>query len=600
MIKIDEKRDCCGCNACGDICPKGAIRFETDEEGFLYPFVDKVKCVDCGLCDSTCPQLRSKDLRRNEFHEPEAYAVMHKNLGVVFDSTSGGAFTACANQVYARKGFVGGALKGDDDEIHQFISDNRNDLPKLRRSKYKQSDARGFYSSVKAAIETGRPVLVCGAPCQMVALRAFLGCDYDNLYIMDFVCRGANSPLASRKYGEWRERQVGSKLVSSISKNKELGWNMLTSKEIFADGTIKYLTKHDNLFTHCYLATNAFCRPSCYDCRFKGVPLYSDLTVADCWCMDDVLQGMLKQNLGVTLLLVNNTKGRRLFEMAKSSMYIQKVDFKQARAGNLMIDQSLPPPRYPREEVFKTLNELGFHGLVEKYIAPDRSCKPSPRSTIRLLLSRYKQLIKALHYNPFKLIRLVLENGIRAVITGAPLLIHNRPVVMQVEGKIVLGGDMGIGGGVLKKTSFTTNLRIDKNARLITKGNVGFAYGGDVEVINDGVLEIGDGFGANQNLMLVCESKITIGNWVKCGRNVTIRDSNGGHWMNIPGYKAKKPIVIGDHVWLCEGCTIMSGVKIGAGSVIGAKAVVFNDVPPNSLVLGNPAKVVLDGVQWKY
>lgn len=600
MIVVKSKKDCCGCNACGDVCPKGAISFSADEEGFLYPAIDKSKCVNCGLCDRVCPQLRAIDLRGNEFSVPDAYAVMHKNLGVVFDSTSGGAFTACANQVYARKGFVGGALKGDDGEIHQYLSDNRGDLPKLRRSKYKQSDSRGFYKSVKKAVETERPVLVCGAPCQMVALRAYLGREYDNLYIMDFVCRGANSPLASRKYGEWREQQIGSRLVSSVAKNKELGWNMLTSKEIYADGTIKYLTKHDNLFTHCYLATNAFCRPSCYECKFKGVPLFSDVTVADCWCMDDVLKGMLRQNLGVTLMLLNNSKGRQLFDLAKSSMHIQAVDFERARKGNLIIDQSLPPPKYPREEVFRLLNSEGFQGLIDKFIKADRECVESFKTKVRRLLSRYRQLCKIHHYNPFKLLRLVRDNGFCAVVSGAPLIMHNRPVVMQIEGTLELGGDFGIGGGILKRTSFITNLRIDKEARLVTKGEVGIAYGGDVEVINDGALEIGANFGANQNLMLVCESKITIGDWVKCGRNVTIRDSNGGHWMNIPGYKAKKSITIGDHVWLCEGCTIMSGVKIGAGSVIGAKAVVFNDVPPNSLVLGNPAKVVLDNVQWKY
>jgi len=65
-------------------------------------------------------------------------------------------------------------------------------------------------------------------------------------------------------------------------------------------------------------------------------------------------------------------------------------------------------------------------------------------------------------------------------------------------------------------------------------------------------------------------------------------------------YKNSRPVEIGDHVWLCEGCTIMPGVRIGAGSVVGAKAVVFEDVPANSLVVGNPAKVVQDNVQWRY
>lgn len=84
------------------------------------------------------------------------------------------------------------------------------------------------------------------------------------------------------------------------------------------------------------------------------------------------------------------------------------------------------------------------------------------------------------------------------------------------------------------------------------------------------------------------------------GRNVTIRDNNGGHYMNLPGYKESRPVIIGDKVWLCEGCTIMPGVKIGDGAVIGAGAIVYSSVPANTMVSGNPAKVVEKNVLWKY
>ena len=48
MIDIKRKEECCGCNACGDICPRNAISFKTDEEGFWYPVIDNEKCIDCG------------------------------------------------------------------------------------------------------------------------------------------------------------------------------------------------------------------------------------------------------------------------------------------------------------------------------------------------------------------------------------------------------------------------------------------------------------------------------------------------------------------------------------------------------------------------
>lgn len=59
MIQITDKLKCCGCNACGDICPKDAITFKTDIEGFWYPEVDMERCIDCGLCEKVCPECTS-------------------------------------------------------------------------------------------------------------------------------------------------------------------------------------------------------------------------------------------------------------------------------------------------------------------------------------------------------------------------------------------------------------------------------------------------------------------------------------------------------------------------------------------------------------
>ena len=67
MIQKDRNEECCGCNACGDICPKNAISFKTDIEGFWYPEVDMEKCIDCGLCEKVCPIINIKELKKNEF-----------------------------------------------------------------------------------------------------------------------------------------------------------------------------------------------------------------------------------------------------------------------------------------------------------------------------------------------------------------------------------------------------------------------------------------------------------------------------------------------------------------------------------------------------
>lgn len=145
MIDIKRKEECCGCNVCGDSCPKKAITFSVDEEGFWYPVVDENKCVKCGLCDKICPIKTECMSRTYNNKEPLCFAAEHKSIDVVFNSTTGGMFTALANVMYAQKGYVGGAIHNDDFSVSHFISNDKNDLLKLRRSKDLQSNAEGFY-----------------------------------------------------------------------------------------------------------------------------------------------------------------------------------------------------------------------------------------------------------------------------------------------------------------------------------------------------------------------------------------------------------------------------------------------------------------------
>ncbi len=89
---ICEKKDCTGCFACYNVCPKSAIEMQKDEYGNVYPHINVDLCVNCNLCKKVCPQLKEKlDCR-----EPiTAYAMYNKNPEKRKQSTSGGAATTC-------------------------------------------------------------------------------------------------------------------------------------------------------------------------------------------------------------------------------------------------------------------------------------------------------------------------------------------------------------------------------------------------------------------------------------------------------------------------------------------------------------------------
>ncbi len=600
MIKIQKKEDCCGCNACGDICGKQAITFKTDNEGFWYPEVDMEKCVDCGLCEKVCPIININELKKNDLPQSICYAAEHKNLEVVFGSTSGGLFSALAEKIYKDKGYVGGAIFNDDFTVRQIISSTKDDLRNIRGSKYIQSDFSGFYKEVKRLLKNNEKVLVCGGPCQMAALRAFLGKDCDNLIIIDYICLGINSPKVWRKYLESVEDQYGAKIVKVRAKSKELGWRRLTYKFTLSDGREIFQPVDECAFQKGYIHANCYCRPSCYECKFKGYPRISDITLADFWGISAKPLTMDK-NLGTSLVMVNSEKGNHFFESIKSRLNYESISLSQAEKGNLALKKSLVS-KVDRREFFSDLEKMPFPKLAEKYINPLEM--DGVRGKLRKLKSilRYiYQIVSQTRLYPRPVFQFLKYNSIKEILSQN-VIIPTPYTIFDIDksSKIIKNGVTIIGAKRIKKSKLETRILVEKDATLIFDGPYTISYGSDIEVFKGAKLTFGGNGFANIGLTIVCAGDLNIGKGVFMGRNVTIRDNNGGHYINLFGYKNIRPVTIGDRCWLCEQCIIMPGVKIGVGAIVGAKSFVTSNVPAHSMVSGHPADVIENDVLWKH
>ena len=596
MISVKDKKKCCGCNACGDVCTLNAITFQTDIEGFWYPKIDQERCTNCGLCEKVCPIINTKDLKKNDLPQSICYAAEHKNLEVVFDSTSGGLFSALADITYKDKGYVGGAIFNDDFSVKHYISSNKKDLSALRSSKYLQSNLLGFYKDVKDLLKKGESVLVCGTPCQMAALRAFLRKDYDNLIIADFICRGINSPKVWRKYLDSFEERYGFPVVYAKAKSKEYGWRNLTQKVILDNGKSYYETKSVSNFTEGYLQTGVYCRPSCYDCQFKGYPRISDITLADYWGIEKIDKSMEK-NLGTSLVMINSKKGEVYFEKVKSRVHFIQTPFESIERGNPSLNLSVDPPRVDRKQFFKDLDEMTFTQVADKYITPNVSTKAKVKIYKRkiynfLILFKSSQvsLLETLRYS--SLVNIFKGNFIR--------LTHHCVVHFDKKANVKINGILTFGWKRFVRSKLETRLLVEENGTLEIQGNTTIGYGSDIEVFENAKLIFKGGGATNINCTIICGELVEIGKDVMIGRNVTIRDNNGNHYINRAGYKNTRPVIIGDKAWLCEGCIVMPGVKIGDGAIIGAGAFVTTNVPANAIVSGNPAVIVDEDVLWKY
>ena len=609
MIQITDKSKCCGCNACGDVCPKDAITFKTDIEGFWYPEVNMDRCIDCGLCEKVCPELHINELKKNDYEQPVTIAAINKNMKERWDSTSGGAFSALADAMYAQGGYVSGAVYNEDFSVSNFISDNPADLAKLRSSKYLQSNAEGLYKRIRDLLRKGEKVLACGTPCQMAALRSFLHKDYDNLIIVDFICRGVNSPKVYRKYLDSLERKFGGKVVYVKAKNKELGWRNLTRKVVFDNGKVYYGVRMDDDFRRGY-HTNVFCRPSCYVCQYKGFPRMADITIADYWGIEKVDKN-LDNNIGTSMILLNSKKGEAYFDLVKDKLEWEYTKFESILPGNIALRKPIEPAKINRKQFFEDLDKGTFDDVVRKYFPLKKGKDVSFRGKIKQLIKPYYSLYKSFGLS-LKAYRnfIWLHNRKNTECSWkSGHVIYTMPsAVFDIHptAKIIIKAPLLYGNNPVKGMRMPTCLRMEANTTFelhdgpltrYGKGAYNLRYGAYIEIVNGGKLSIGQG-AANVGLAIMCAKEVTIGNGVRIGRNVSIRDWNGPHVIINDHYRNHAPVHIEDHVWLCTGCTIMPGVTVGEGSVVAANATVTKDVPPHSLVGGSPAKVLKENIEW--
>lgn len=184
-----KKKDCCGCNACMEICPRCCITMIADAKGFHYPKVDTTACVDCGACKKVCP-FEEENIKLNI--PLTAYAAWNKDREEYLASSSGGAAHVFSSYIIRQGGVVYGCTS-EGMHIRHIRVDSLSNLFKLQGSKYVQSDVRGLFSQVKADLKSGKPVLFVGTPCQVAGLKNYIKWIPEHLYLVDLICHGVPS-----------------------------------------------------------------------------------------------------------------------------------------------------------------------------------------------------------------------------------------------------------------------------------------------------------------------------------------------------------------------------------------------------------------------
>lgn len=325
-----KKEECCGCGACAEQCPKGAINIIQDKEGFYYPRIDKFICIECGQCGLVCP---IKTTARRSY-DNLYIGAQARNKEIRYSSSSGGIFSILAQYVLSRKGIVYGAcFDGSMRVIHRGVEDEYQ-LDQIKRTKYVQSDMQGIYDSIKKQLTNDRWVLFCGTPCQAQALMLFLNRIYERLIVVDLVCYGVPSPGIWETYVRYLEFKHRGKLTDFSFRDKRNRDNgQMRSYKINGKEYVSFL--YEDIYCRMYFK-NYIIRPSCYSCKFCTVNRDSDFTIGDFWGIQRY-KPAFDDGMGTSLVIAHSEQAKKIWDEVKEEVFwftCRREDLLQPRLIN--------------------------------------------------------------------------------------------------------------------------------------------------------------------------------------------------------------------------------------------------------------------------
>ena len=565
---FEISKNCAGCGFCA---AKSNNQIEiSPRDGFLHAVMEPLKVTSKGF-SFDCPLSITPVLHPIK----ERYVAYHKQIERRLDGSAGGVYGALLETIAKEDCYFSGAVYDENMHVHHIVTKDLDEIAKLLGHKPVQSNIAGLYEQIKDLISKGETVLFCGTPIQCHSIKHYLGSP-ENLILVDIISSGYVSYELWERYIKEIEEKYKSKVVDIRLYDKEFSY--LYSRRItLENGRTYFISSKESYDT--LVQTGLF-----YDndnSRFSFDSLnerVGDITIGNYLNINN------NDGLGYSYVSINTEKGELLFEKAKRRLQI-------VTSGNEVVLENIEKRIEP--------NNISTHISVDKPL--DEMAKQYANNTLKKehykkIYSFIKLFITTTRLHPIPIFKFIWYNFL---FKGISTDRHNNGFIfiapysaLKIEkgAFLELHGPLIVGVKRIGRSRLETRLWMQKGSKLLIHKYGMFGYGSNVEIYKNALLEIGYLF-SNSGMTIICGKHITIGNPVNIAKGCTVRDTNG-HLVAVTGYKMAREVIIGNHCWICSDTTVMPGVKIGDGAIVGACSFVTKSIPSFTLVQGNPTSVV--------